>query len=120
MEFCFGTVLSTEVAYYTYIYTKVGKEHYQAVTSYMRTSSLLGRCIGCFLGQLLFTNKMVDKLCYIQLFGKSISFIYYCFHLIEKIVFSFLFKICNPLGLLQEIIGVNIKILKTLKLINLT
>ncbi|XKL69668.1 hypothetical protein PGB90_007437 [Kerria lacca] len=74
MELCYGTVMSTEVAYYTYIYTKVGKEHYQAVTSYMRTSSLLGRCVGCFLGQVLCMNGMLSKLCYIQFFGAVTTF----------------------------------------------
>lgn len=75
MEACFGTVLSTEVAYYTYIYTKVGKEHYQAVTSYMRTSSLLGRCVGCFLGQVLHMNEVrLLHLCYIQLVGRYIFY----------------------------------------------
>ncbi|XP_065220657.1 thiamine transporter 1-like [Planococcus citri] len=78
MELCFGTMMSTEVAYYTYIYTKVGKEHYHAVTSYLRTSSLLGRCFGCIFGQILYVKNILNmlQLCYIQLFGAVVTFIW--------------------------------------------
>lgn len=76
MEVFYGTTLSTEVAYYTYIYTKVDKEHYQAVTSYMRTSALLGRFSGCILGQILFVTNLLSllQINYIQFAGAIVTF----------------------------------------------
>lgn len=44
--------MATEVAYYTYIYAKVDREHYQQVTSNSRSAILFGRFSGSVLAQL--------------------------------------------------------------------
>lgn len=57
------------MAYFTYIYAKVDKEHYQQVTSNSRSAVLFGRCTGAFLSQFLMMYELVtvDKLLYISL-----------------------------------------------------
>uniref|UniRef100_A0A1L8DE13 Putative micronutrient transporter folate transporter family n=1 Tax=Nyssomyia neivai TaxID=330878 RepID=A0A1L8DE13_9DIPT len=52
-EIFYGTYLATEVAYYTYIYAKVEKEHYSKVTSHTKAAILCGRFIAGSLGQFL-------------------------------------------------------------------
>ncbi|XP_076752468.1 thiamine transporter 2 [Xylocopa sonorina] len=52
LEFFYGLFLSTEVAYYTYIYAKVDKKHYQEVTSHTKAASLFGRCMSGIVAQL--------------------------------------------------------------------
>lgn len=44
-------MMSTEVAYYTYIYTKVNKQFYEKVTTYTRGAFLLGRFTAGVVGQ---------------------------------------------------------------------
>ncbi|XP_067398844.1 thiamine transporter 2 [Emydura macquarii macquarii] len=53
MEFFYGIVTATEVAYYTYIYSVVSVEHYQKVTSYCRSITLIATTVAAVLGQLL-------------------------------------------------------------------
>ncbi|XP_013407120.1 thiamine transporter 1 [Lingula anatina] len=53
MQFLYGLATATEIAYYSYIYAAVEKDHYQRVTSYTRAAVLLGRFIAGLLGQLL-------------------------------------------------------------------
>uniref|UniRef100_A0A8C8VF71 Thiamine transporter 2 n=1 Tax=Pelusios castaneus TaxID=367368 RepID=A0A8C8VF71_9SAUR len=53
MEFCYGIVTATEVAYYAYIYSVVNAEHYQKVTSYCRSITLVATTVAALLGQLL-------------------------------------------------------------------
>lgn len=43
VELSYGLYLSTELAYYTYIYAKVDKEYYQKVSSYTRSAFLFGK-----------------------------------------------------------------------------
>ncbi|CAK9811223.1 Thiamine transporter 2 [Anthophora quadrimaculata] len=52
VEFFYGLFLSTEVAYYTYIYAKVDRKHYQEVTSHTKAASLFGRCMAGIVAQL--------------------------------------------------------------------
>ena len=40
LEVVYGTYMATEIAYYTYIYAKVDREHYPKVTSHTRASVL--------------------------------------------------------------------------------
>ncbi|XP_028916366.1 thiamine transporter 2 isoform X1 [Ornithorhynchus anatinus] len=53
VEFFYGMVTATEVAYYSYIYSVVSSDHYQKVTSYCRTVTLVAYTTGSVLGQLL-------------------------------------------------------------------
>lgn len=66
--------MATEVAYYTYIYTKVSKDYYQLVTSHTRAAILAGRAISAIVGQLLISFEVMDyrQLNYITFSGKSI------------------------------------------------
>ncbi|KAM4660013.1 thiamine transporter 2-like [Amazona ochrocephala] len=53
VEFFYGMVTATEVAYYAYIYSVVSTDHYQRVTSYCRSITLVAATTGAVLGQLL-------------------------------------------------------------------
>uniref|UniRef100_A0A8D0F3S5 S19A3 protein n=1 Tax=Strix occidentalis caurina TaxID=311401 RepID=A0A8D0F3S5_STROC len=53
VEFFYGMVTATEVAYYAYIYSVVSTDHYQRVTSYCRSITLVAATIAAVLGQLL-------------------------------------------------------------------
>ncbi|XP_078522626.1 thiamine transporter 2-like [Lissotriton helveticus] len=53
MESVYGLVAATEIAYYAYIYSVVSPDHYQRVTSYCRSISLIGYTAGSVIGQLL-------------------------------------------------------------------
>lgn len=52
LEFFYGLYFSTEVAYYTYIYAKVDKTHYQEVTSHTKAATLFGRSMSGIIAQL--------------------------------------------------------------------
>ncbi|XP_069831682.1 thiamine transporter 2 [Dendropsophus ebraccatus] len=53
LEFVYGMVTATEVAYFSYIYSVVDTEHYQKVTSYCRSITLVGFTLASVLAQLL-------------------------------------------------------------------
>ncbi|XP_064008892.1 thiamine transporter 2 [Pogoniulus pusillus] len=53
VEFFYGLVTATEVAYYAYIYSVVSTDHYQRVTSYCRSVTLAAATVAAVLGQLL-------------------------------------------------------------------
>ncbi|XP_069068756.1 thiamine transporter 2-like [Pleurodeles waltl] len=53
LQFTYGVVTASEVAYFSYIYSVVGIEYYQKVTSYCRSITLVGYTMGAILGQLL-------------------------------------------------------------------
>ncbi|XP_007502206.1 thiamine transporter 2-like [Monodelphis domestica] len=53
LEFFYGMATATEVAYYSYIYSVVDVEHYQKVTSYCRSITLVAFTAFSVLGQLL-------------------------------------------------------------------
>lgn len=60
LEFFYGLFFSTEVAYYTYIYAKVDKKHYQEVTSHTKAASLFGRCMAGIVAQLTVSFDILD------------------------------------------------------------
>ncbi|KAF2350502.1 Reduced folate carrier [Trinorchestia longiramus] len=60
MEFCYGIVSATEVAYYTYMYAQVSGKHYQRVASFTRVAILLGRFSAAVLGQVLYSTGLMD------------------------------------------------------------
>ncbi|XP_023578879.1 thiamine transporter 2 isoform X2 [Octodon degus] len=53
VEFVFGIVSATEVAYYAYIYSVVSPEHYQRVSGYCRSVTLVAYTAASVLAQLL-------------------------------------------------------------------
>ena len=75
LEFFYGLFFSTEVAYYTYIYAKVDRKHYQEVTSHTRAASLFGRCMAGIVAQL---TVSLDILNYHQLNYLTIGGIHFC------------------------------------------
>ncbi|XP_050499312.1 thiamine transporter 2-like [Diabrotica virgifera virgifera] len=60
VEALYGTFCATEVAYYSYIYTKVKTEYYQKVTSHTRAAILAGRAISGILAQLLISFDLMN------------------------------------------------------------
>lgn len=81
LEFFYGTYMSTEVAYYTYIYAKVDKEHYQKVTSHTRAATLVGRFIAGSSAQILVYTKLMDyrDLNYISIVAQILATIWALF-----------------------------------------
>ncbi|XP_051580510.1 solute carrier family 19 member 3b [Myxocyprinus asiaticus] len=53
LQFNYAMVTSTEVAYFSYIYSVIPPEHYQQATGYVRSAMLTGFAFGATLGQLL-------------------------------------------------------------------
>lgn len=60
IQVSYGTYIATEVAYYTYIYAKVDKEHYMKVTSHTRAAILCGRFLSGVLAQTLVFTQLMD------------------------------------------------------------
>ncbi|XP_012278659.1 thiamine transporter 2-like [Orussus abietinus] len=60
VEVLYGFFLSSEVAYYTYVYAKVDKKHYQEVTGHTRAAFLLGRCAAGLVAQLTTSFNLLD------------------------------------------------------------
>lgn len=58
LEFFYGLFMSTEVAYYTYIYAKVDKKHYQEVTGHTKAATLFGRSMAGIVAQLTSFNLL--------------------------------------------------------------
>ncbi|XP_030383219.1 thiamine transporter 1-like [Scaptodrosophila lebanonensis] len=56
----YGTVVAAEVAYYTYIYTKVSRDRYQIVTGHSRAAILSGQFLGGVLAQVLVSTGSMD------------------------------------------------------------
>lgn len=52
-EVFYGLFIASEVAYFTYIYAKVNKSHYQEVSGHTKAALLLGRSLGSLVGQVL-------------------------------------------------------------------
>lgn len=67
----YGLANATEVAYYTYMYAKVSKEHYQQVTSHARAGALIGRFLAAVLSQIMISSSLMDyrQLNYLSLAG---------------------------------------------------
>lgn len=67
--------LSTEIAYFTYMYANVDRSHYRKVTSYSHFGLHLGRFLGGLTGQLMLSTNALqfDGLNYLSLGGVSIS-----------------------------------------------
>ncbi|XP_067207469.1 thiamine transporter 1-like isoform X2 [Linepithema humile] len=59
-ELFFGLFLSTKVAYYTYIYAKVDKQHYQELTSHTKAASLFGHSVSGIVAQLTASFELLN------------------------------------------------------------
>lgn len=72
MEVFYGTMIACEVAYYTYVYSKVDKKHYKVVSSHMKMACLIGRLVSSLLAQTLIDNHLltVAHLNYLTLAGE--------------------------------------------------
>ncbi|XP_063297005.1 thiamine transporter 2-like [Pelobates fuscus] len=77
MEFSYGMVTATEIAYYSYIYSVVDSEHYQRVTGYCRSITLIGYTIAAVLGQLVVSLAKISYfyLNVISLVAVSVAFL---------------------------------------------
>lgn len=60
LEVFYGTYCAAEIAYFSYIYAKVDREHYQKVTSHTRAAIYSGRFFAGVLAQILVYFKAMD------------------------------------------------------------
>ncbi|XP_041850595.1 thiamine transporter 2 [Melanotaenia boesemani] len=60
MQFSYGVVTASDVAYFSYIYSVVDLKRYRRATSYTRSVQLLGYTIGSVLGQLLVSFNLMS------------------------------------------------------------
>ncbi|PNF28260.1 Thiamine transporter 2 [Cryptotermes secundus] len=60
MEVFYAFFLAAEVAYYTYIYAQVDREHYQKVTSHTRAAYLFGRALSGIVSQTLVSTGTLN------------------------------------------------------------
>lgn len=56
----YAAYISCEVAYFTYIYAKVSKDHYMAVTSHTRAALLAGKFMSGVIGQTLVQTQLMN------------------------------------------------------------
>ncbi|XP_038658000.1 thiamine transporter 1 isoform X2 [Scyliorhinus canicula] len=77
LEFFYGMVTASEVAYYSYIYSVVDFNMYQKVTGYCRCATLVGYTVGSVTGQILvsFTEVSLFHLNVISLVCVAVAFI---------------------------------------------
>ncbi|KAG5678211.1 hypothetical protein PVAND_007903 [Polypedilum vanderplanki] len=81
IEVIYGTFCACEVAYYSYIYAKTDKQHYQIVTSHTRAAVLLGKFFSATLSQLIvYFFHDADNINYRQL-----NFITFIFQVVTAI-----------------------------------
>ncbi|KAM5156451.1 thiamine transporter 2-like [Callospermophilus lateralis] len=81
VEFVYGLVSATEVAYYAYIYSVVSPEHYQKVSGYCRSVTLVAYTAASVLAQLLVSlaNVSYFHLNVITLASVSVAFFFSLF-----------------------------------------
>jgi len=80
MEVFYGTMTACEVAYYTYVYSKVDKKYYKTVSSHMKMACLIGRLVSALLAQTLIDNHIltVPHLNHLTLAGNNFVLILFC------------------------------------------
>ncbi|XP_077617454.1 thiamine transporter 2-like isoform X2 [Crocuta crocuta] len=81
LEFFYGMVSATEVAYYAYIYSVVSPEHYQKVSGYCRSVTLVAYTLASVLAQLLVSLASLSYfyLNVISLVSVSVAFLFSLF-----------------------------------------
>lgn len=60
MQFFYGVVTASEVAYFSYIYSVIDLKRYRKATSYCRSVQLLGYTVGSVLGQLFVSFDLIS------------------------------------------------------------
>ncbi|XP_029028261.1 thiamine transporter 1 isoform X2 [Betta splendens] len=60
MQFFYGVVTASEVAYFAYIYSVIDVKRFRKATSYSRSVQLLGYTVGSVLGQLLVSFDLMS------------------------------------------------------------
>lgn len=78
VEGFWGTFCATEVAYFSYIYAKTDKKHFQAVTSHTRAAIFFGKFFSSLSAQVLVFFKVMNyrQLNYLTLIGKLMNISY--------------------------------------------
>nr|XP_024646138.1 thiamine transporter 2-like [Macaca nemestrina] len=86
VEFLYGMVTATEVAYYAHIYSVVSPEHYQRVSGYCRSVTLAAYTAGSVLAQLLIplANLLYFYLNIISSASVSVAFLFSLFQPMPK------------------------------------
>ncbi|XP_059963067.1 thiamine transporter 2 [Mesoplodon densirostris] len=84
VEFFYGMVTATEVAYYAYIYSMVSPEHYQKVSGYCRSVTLVAYTAASVLAQLLVSLA-------------SLSYFYLNVISLASVSMAFLFSLFLPM-----------------------
>lgn len=79
MEVFYGFFMAADIAYYTYIYAQVDREHYQKVTSHTRAAFLFGRALSGVVSQILVSTETLNYyyLNFISLSGRLKMFMSY-------------------------------------------
>ncbi|KAI1713308.1 reduced folate carrier domain-containing protein [Ditylenchus destructor] len=62
MQILYGISTSADVAYQSYLYAVVDKQHYKKITSYVRSSTKVGKFLAYSIGQLLVSTGFGDLL----------------------------------------------------------
>ncbi|XP_058811289.1 folate transporter 1-like [Topomyia yanbarensis] len=62
LEVFYGTYMAADIAYWTYIYAKVDRKHYQKVTSHIRSATQAGRFLTLTLSKILIYYEVTDYL----------------------------------------------------------
>lgn len=75
VESVYGTYQACGIAYFSYIYAKTDKEHFQVVTSHTRAAILIGRFVSAISSQLLHEFNIIDfrQLNYLTLIGERVD-----------------------------------------------
>lgn len=60
VEMVYGLFCTTEIAYFAYIYAKVDKEHFQAVSSHTRVALLVGKFASSVTAQIGVSFNLLD------------------------------------------------------------
>lgn len=60
VEVLYGLFTAGEVAYYSYLYVEVPKEHFKKVSSFTRAATLVGKFVSFLLAQFLYSFNVMD------------------------------------------------------------
>ncbi|XP_045157086.2 thiamine transporter 2-like [Mercenaria mercenaria] len=60
VEVLYGLFTAGEVAYYSYLYVEVPKEHFKKISSFTRAATLVGKFVSFLLAQFLYSFNVMD------------------------------------------------------------
>lgn len=60
MQVLYGLFTAGEVAYYSYLYVEVPREHFKKIASFTRAATLVGKFVSFLLAQLLYSFRVMD------------------------------------------------------------